>query len=155
MDMAGSGTIQPDKPATVKKTAPPPKQTKSKEKVVTQDTEDAPSMNNKEEDKAEETITEKVVEKEVVKEEPKSDPKALYPGKSKNATENKSEGITDKKGDQGKPTGTKKSKNYIGEGGFGDGKNWSLKGRKPTFLPKPSNAFSENGTIVVQITVNK
>jgi len=155
MDIEGTGDIQPEKPATIKKTTPPPKQAESKEEVVTQDTEEAPSINNEKGEKVEETTIEEVEEKEVVKEEPKVNPAAMYKGKSKNASENASEGITGKEGDQGKPTGTKTSKNYIGQGGFGDGKNWSLKGRKPTYLPKPSDDFAENGTIVVQITVNR
>jgi TonB family protein len=154
MDMQGSGTIQPEKPATIKKTTPPPKQAKAKEEIVTQDTEDAPSMKTDKGEKQEKITTEKVDE-EKVEEAPKVNPAALYKGKSKDANENASEGITGEEGDQGKPSGTKTSKNYIGEGGFGDGKNWSLNGRKPTYLPKPSNEFTENGTVVVQITVNR
>lgn len=154
MDIQGSGTIQPEKPATVKKTTPPPKQAKAKEEVVTQDTEEAPAMESDIGEKVEEATTEKVIEEEV-EEAPKVNPAAMYKGKSKDANKNASEGITGKEGDQGKPTGTKTSKNYIGEGGFGDGKNWSLKGRKPSYLPKPSNEFAENGTVVVQITVNR
>lgn len=154
MDIQGSGTIQPEKPATVKKTTPPPKQAKAKEEVVTQDTEEAPAMESDIGEKVEEATTEKVIEEEV-EEAPKVNPAAMYKGKSKDANKNASEGITGKEGDQGKPSGTKTSKNYIGEGGFGDGKNWSLKGRKPSYLPKPSNEFAENGTVVVQITVNR
>ena len=58
-------------------------------------------------------------------------------------------------GDQGKPTGSKDSKNYEGQGGSGDGMSYSLAGRTPKYLPKPSSKFQENGTVAVQITVDK
>lgn len=155
---AGKGTIQPDKPVSEKKTPPHPKLKveEVEEEVVTQDTEPAPVIEKMKTEKPAEKVVEEseVKPDEIVKEEPKVNPNALYKGKSKTAQE-EGEGITDEEGDQGKPTGSKDSKNYIGTGGFGNGPSASLAGRVPTFLPSPSKNFQENGTVVVQITVDK
>lgn len=151
----GFGDIQPEKPASVESSAPQPETSQEKEEIVTQNIEEAPAIETVKETKDK---TEKVVEKEVkepVKEEPKVNPAALYKGKSTTTSEQGSEGITGNEGDQGKPAGSVDSKNYLGKGGFGDGLSYSLAGRDPTYLPKPSNTFSENGTVVVQITVDK
>lgn len=155
-DMEGSGFAQPEKPVTVQKTTPPPPQAKTEkvEEVVSQDIEEAPFTETTEEEIQEEEIIEEVVE-EPVEEEPQVNPAALYKGKSDETSKTTSEGITGKEGDQGKPTGSVDSKKYLGQGGFGDGPSFSLAGRKPNFLPAPSKTFKEEGTIVVQITVNK
>jgi TonB family protein len=155
--MDGSGYIQPEKPVTVQKTTPPPPQaqTEVEEELVTQDIEEAPFIETSEEEVVEKQIIEKVIEEEPVKEEPQVNPAALYKGKSEEASKAISEGITGKEGDQGNPTGSIDSKKYLGQGGFGDGPSFSLAGRKPNYLPAPSKTFKEEGTIVVQITVNK
>ncbi len=156
-DMEGSGFIQPEKPVTVQKTTPPPPQAKTEkvEEIVTQDIEEAPFTETTEEEIKEEEIIEEVVEEEPVKEEPQVNPAALYKGKSEESSKATSEGITGKEGDQGKSTGSVDSKKYLGQGGFGDGPSFSLAGRKPNYLPAPAKTFKEEGTIVVQITVNK
>jgi len=156
-DMEGSGFIQPEKPVTVQKTTPPPPQAKTEkvEEVVTQDIEEAPFTETTEEEIQEAEVVEEVIEEEPVKEEPQVNPAALYKGKSDESSKVTSEGITGKEGDQGKPTGSVDSKKYLGQGGFGDGPSFSLTGRKPRYLPSPSKTFQENGTVVVQITVNK
>lgn len=159
----GMGTIQPKEIPVVQQKAPPPRP-KSKpdvvEEVVTQDTEDAPAEEkvtdpDVKEIPVEEIPIEEVKEEEIVKEEPKVNPAAMYKGKSKSSTETGNEGITGEPGDQGKPNGTVDAKNYLGSGGFGDGPSYSLGGRTHRVLPLPSNKFAENGTVVVQITVNK
>ena len=152
----GIGDIQPIEPIVPKEsTPPPPKQIEQKQEIATQDIEEAPSIEETKPDieKAKEKISEQP--KEVVKEEPKVNPAALYKGKSKSSAEPSNEGITGKEGDQGKPTGTKESKNYLGKGGFGNGPSASLSGRTPKYLPTPSQHFKETGTVVVQIDVNK
>lgn len=156
-DMEGSGFIQPEKPSIVEKTTPPPPQAQTikEEEVVTQDIEDAPFEEIAEEEIIEEETVEEVIEEEPAVEEPQVNPAALYKGKSEESSKVTSEGITGNEGDQGKPTGSIDSKKYLGQGGFSDGPSFSLAGRKPNFLPSPSKAFSENGTVVVQITVNK
>lgn len=155
-DMEGSGFIQPEKPEVVEKETPPPKpQTEKTEEVVTQDIEEAPFAETTEEEIQEKELVEEVVKEEPVKEEPKVNPAAMYKGKSEESSQVTSEGITGKDGDQGKPAGSVDSKKYLGQGGFGDGTSFSLAGRTPNFLPAPSKTFQENGTVVVQITVNK
>ncbi|MEZ5196687.1 MAG: TonB family protein [Bacteroidales bacterium] len=155
-NLEGSGTVQPEKPVIERKTPPPPKPQPEevKEEIATQDIEPAPSIKETETEKPVEKVIEETKQKEIVKEEPKVNPNALYKGKSKEAKV-EGEGITDNEGDQGKPTGSADSKNYIGTGGFGNGPSASLSGRVPTFLPSPSKNFQENGTVVVQITVDK
>lgn len=152
----GFGQEQPDKPAVVTKFTPPPKAVeKAEEEVVTQDTEDAPFVEETKEEVVAEKPVEKVEEKEVKKEEPVVNPAAMYKGKNTTETQSSNEGVAGGEGDQGAPGGSKDATEYLGKGGFGDGTNWSLAGRVPTFLPKPSRTFSENGTVAVQITVNK
>ena len=155
-DDQGMGEVQPDKLIVKKKeTHPPPQQSFDDEHIVTQDTEPAPVIKKTEGEKKEEVITEEAVKKEIEKEEQKVNPAALYKGKSKDDSKQINEGITGEEGDQGKPAGRKDSKNYQGHGGFGDGLSYSLSGREPKYLPKPSKKFKENGTVVVQITVDK
>ncbi|MCB2219385.1 MAG: hypothetical protein KQI35_03245 [Bacteroidetes bacterium] len=159
-DMEGTGSVQPLKSATVEKNVPPPPIKENiEEEIVTQDIEPSPVIENKKEDIPEEKPViespEEKIEPEVTNKEPEVNPAALYKGKSKDPNTSTSEGITGKEGDQGKPEGTIDAKEYLGKGGFGDGNNWDLEGRKPSFLPKPASTFQENGTVVVQITVNK
>jgi TonB family protein len=159
-DMEGLGKIQPIKSATVEKILPPPTARENiEEEIVTQDIEPAPVIESKEEEITKEKPVIKPpaenIEPEESKKEPEINPAALYKGKSKDPNTSNSEGITGKEGDQGKPEGTIDAKEYLGKGGFGDGNNWDLEGRKPSFLPKPASTFQENGTVVVQITVNK
>jgi len=152
----GFGDRQPDKPSIIKQTTPPPTaQEKVEDQIVTQDTEDAPAVEESTEDIPNEKTVDEVLEKEIDKEEPDVNPLALYKGKSKQTTEITNEGIAGGEGDQGSPGGDKDVKTYLGKGGFGDGPNWSLAGRTPKYLPKPSSTFLENGTVAVQITVNK
>ncbi len=156
----GIGNIQPVKTAAPEKATPPPPQPEiQEEEIVTQDTEPAPVFEKPKQEKPKEKVIEKPVEKpkekEVIKEEPKVNPAALYKGKSKTADKQASEGITGKEGDQGKPTGSTDSKSYTGLGGMGNGLSYSLKGRESKYLPKPNQKFSEDGTIVVQIIVDK
>lgn len=152
----GLGDFQPEEPALSRPVTPPPTRVeKIEEKVVTQDTEEAPAIETSKEVAKEEAAVEPEEEKEVVEKAPEVNPAAMYKGKSKESAETISEGIAGGEGDQGAPGGDKDAKNYLGKGGFGDGPDWSLAGRTPKYLPKPSNTFAENGTVAVQITVNK
>lgn len=152
----GLGDFQPEKPAMAKPTPPPSSASeKVEDEIVTQDIEEAPAIEEVKKEVIEEKTVKQVEEKEVVEKAPEVNPAALYKGKSKESAENTSEGIAGGEGDQGAPGGDKESKSYLGKGGFGDGPDWSLAGREPRYLPKPSSSFSENGTVVVQISVNK
>lgn len=153
----GSGEIQPEKPELSKAEPSPssPKQSEEDEEIVTQDTEESPVVEKKKENTPVKKKEKPDKKAEPVKEEPVVNPAALYKGKSKTTSEGGSEGITGKEGDQGNPNGTPDSDNYQGQGGLGDGLSFSLSGRSPKYLPKPSRNFSENGTVVVQIDVDK
>lgn len=152
----GLGPVQPKEPAKSKPSAPPPSATKQvEEEVVTQDIEDAPAMEEQVEEVVDKVPVQKIEEPIEEEKEPEVNPLAMYKGKDDSEAESASEGIAGGEGDQGSPGGDKDTKNYLGKGGFGDGPDWSLAGRTPKFLPKPSGSFTENGTVAVQITVNK
>ena len=152
----GQGDIQPELPAAVEsKVSPPPSSDEPEEEIVTQDIEDAPTIEKPKTEIKKQKTESKTEVKEIVKEEPQVNPAALYKGKSSKATGSTGEGITGTPGDQGNPNGTPDSDNYSGTGGTGGGLSFSLAGRSPKFLPKPSSSFKENGTVVVQIDVDK
>ena len=146
-------------------------------KILTQDFEDAPSVEvkkkttkkeikknttptisenttqtkQKEENKTPETIKQQVVNK-----------KALFPGKSTDGGTT-GEGITGKEGNQGSLEGSPDSKNRTGGAtggngsGDGDGKgiSFNLGGRNALLLPKPAYLKQKQGIVVVQVTVDK
>tara|TARA_R110000868_G_scaffold265495_5_gene524334 strand:+ start:533 stop:1312 length:780 start_codon:yes stop_codon:yes gene_type:complete len=123
------------------------------EEVLTQDTEEAPAIVEKKEEK-------KVVEKEIVKEK-KPEPKPNRTlnmadrMKSNNTTEGGGDGVTGKSGDQGKINGDPNSKNYSGLGGSGGGPSFSLAGRSMKKSPNINDNSQEEGTVVVDIIVDK
>ena len=118
------------------------------EGVLTQDNEDAPA------------ILEKKEEREVVKEK-KPEPKPNRTlnmadrMKSNNTTEGGGDGVTGKAGDQGKINGDPNSKNYSGLGGSGGGPSFSLAGRSMKISPNIEDNSQEEGTVVVDIIVDK
>ena len=140
----GMGQVQPEKP-TVPEHSNPSKphedqSTKSKDDVVTQDTEEAPSI--KPEQQSQETT------------QPTVNPKALFKGADK-SQDSGSEGITGQPGDQGNPNGLAGVKKYDGQGGQGDGPGYDLGGRGAKTLQRPPKDFPEEGHIVVEIWVDK
>ncbi len=64
------------------------------------------------------------------------------------------EGETGNPGNQGDLNGDPNSTNYHG-GGIGNGVKWSLAGRNPLSLPKIDDNSQEQGTVVVDIVVDK
>lgn len=94
---------------------------------------------------------------------PSADPNAMFTkgayGKPNNS---KGDGTGGGQGDQGKPNGDPNSKNYLGDGGFGDSPGggglgnggFSLAGRKKTAIPDPVKC-STAGKVVITIKVNK
>ena len=148
-------------------------------KILTQDFQDAPTLETKKKTPKKEikkttpVTTEKPKEiKETKKtEQPKTtetvkpkevNKKALFPGK---ATEGGTggEGETGKQGNQGSLEGSPDSNNRTGGStggngtGEGDGKGISvnLGGRKALSLPKPDYLIQKKGIVVVQVTVDK
>ena len=132
----GMGYNQQPKPTNEVQPAAPQQETK--EETVTQDTEEAPAIEPP----------------KPKKEEPKVDPRALF--KPVNPQDNtSSEGNTNTPGDQGNPNGGQDINNYEGQGGSGGGPSYDLGGRNAKSLPRPSKDFSEEGTIVVDIWVDR
>ncbi len=152
----GMGTVQQNQQAPIKELIPPePKtSTKAKDDIITQETEDAPSIKEqaKKPDKKQNETKEKT---KVEPEKPKVNPNALYTGKSNKTSDGSNEGETGQPGDQGNPFGSKDSKSRDGSGGAGNGISFSLGGRSAKHLPKPAYNSKEQGKIVVSIWVNK
>lgn len=133
----GMGVQQQPKPTKIVE-APKPQPEQVKEETVTQDTEEAPAL-----------------EKPKPKEEPKVNERALFKPVSKQEEEPSSEGNTETPGDQGNPNGGQNINNYEGQGGAGGGPSYDLGGRNAKSLPRPSTDFNEEGTIVVDIWVDR
>lgn len=153
----GMGDIQPEVPALAPSAAPPPSQLKADDKLVTENTEDAPAIEKikkKTEKKNPTPVTKPTPAVEKPK-EPTVNQKALYPGKSNKTATGGNQGITGKPGDQGKPDGTPGSPNYEGNGGKGNGISYDLGGRGARSLPKPTYNSPEQGKIVVSIKVDR
>lgn len=85
--------------------------------------------------------------------EPEINKNALFPGKRNQQSGSGSQGVSTGTGDQGKAGGTATSNNYSGNGG-GNG-NYSLAGRSSIALPRPEYNSNKQGTVVVQIWVNR
>lgn len=156
----GMGNIQPETPPPTSTPKPTSQEPQPEEEIVTQATEESISLPEKPKEKPQNEVRDPdpEPEKEPEKEEPepqKVDPRAMYPGKQDGNSSQGSQGETGQPGDQGKPTGTAGAGNYDGQGGAGDGISFSLGGRKADHLPKPSSTFSESGTVVVSIWVNR
>ena len=157
----GMGQVQPDKPAIPQQSTPPkPREnetTKSKDDIVTQDTEEAPSL--KKEKEKEDKEKNQVKPQEKPEEETKApeqtvNPKALFKGKEK-SQDGGSEGVTGQPGDQGNPNGLTNVKKYDGQGGQGNGPGYDLGGRGAKSLQRPPRDFPEEGHIVVEIFVDR
>ena len=123
--------------------------TESVEEVITQDVEEAPKI------KSEKTTEE--VKKEPEKVEPQPSQKLtnlVDKLKKKSGSTNASEGETGKPGDQGRTDGDPNSKNRVGRG-MGNGIGFSLAGRSPRVTPKITDDSQEEGTVVVDIVVDR
>jgi outer membrane biosynthesis protein TonB len=157
------GFDQQPEPAPAEEVAPPPETVEEpEEEIITQETEEAPVIEEpeKEEKKpepetqpVEEEIEEKPEEKPA--EQPKVNPKAIYKGKSTSTEEGGEEGKTGQPGDQGDPNGDPNAQNYEGQGGKGDGPGFDLGGRGAKSLPSPSYNSNDQGDVVVEIFVDR
>ena len=157
----GMGQVQPEKPAVPEQSAPPKPQeeetSKSDDEMVTQDTEEAPTIQKEKEKEPKKDSEVKPKEKpEEPVETPQQtvNPKALFKGKDK-SQEGGSEGITGQPGDQGNPNGLAGVKKYDGQGGKGNGPGYDLGGRGAKTLQRPPKDFPEEGHIVVEIWVDR
>ena len=186
----GSGEVQPDSPvktAPQKTTPPPPEQVQEEtaaediqEDIVTQDTEEAPVIENKEEvveevkekpeppkeevqEKVEETQPEPTPEPEpepVPEKKPEKSVtdamKNLMNGPESDGDAEGGEGNDNTAGDKGDPEGDPNAKNYYGTGKGLDGDgNYRLGGRKALSKKKFVQECDESGEVVVRIEVNR
>lgn len=142
----GMGNIQPEKPAIPQAAQPQQQQSKSKEDLVTQNDEEAPSLKKPKNAKPKQ-------EKPAEEPKPTVNQRALFKGNN-NPQAGGSEGITGQPGDQGNPNGLAGIKQYEGNGGKGNGMGYDLGGRGAKSLHRPDDNFSEEGTVVVDIWVN-
>lgn len=78
---------------------------------------------------------------------------ALFTGRRNQQSGTGSQGVTQGSGDQGSPNGSPNSNNYSGNGG--NGMNFSLAGRSNVTLPRPNYSSNEQGTVVIQIWVDR
>ena len=133
------GSQQQPKPKEVV-SMPNPQPQQVKEETVTQNTEEAPALE----------------EPKPKKEEPKVNERALFKPTNKPEEQPSSEGITGNPGDQGNPNGGQNVPNYEGQGGAGGGPSFDLGGRGAKSLPHPSkDGVTEEGTIVIDIWVDR
>lgn len=131
-----------------------------KEKVITQDTKDAPVV-----EKIEKKEEKKPVKKEVEKEKPKEVPKpkpskatqdALNNLLNGNSKDGKPKGEGDDKdiGIKGDKNGDPKSTKYYGNNGKGGDSNYNLSGRNALSKPIEKPDCNEEGIVVVSIEVD-
>ncbi len=152
---AGSGEVQSSNPETS-----PQEQTEqqeeveeveeavSQEEILEQSVEESASVTKKEEKKKEEEAKEEVPEPD------KNLSDALNKWKNKKDQSTEGDGTTDQAGDQGSLDGDPNSKNYTG-GGSGDGTSFNLSGRAMLSSPKIKDDSQDEGTVVVDIIVDK
>lgn len=136
-------------PTETEVTEPDPVETVNEE-IITQTMDDAPSIDHKKEKK-------EVVEPVEKKEEPKPNKKllnALNKLKDKQPEQGGGDGVTGKQGDQGDINGDPNSKNYVGSGS-GNGISFNLSGRSMKNKPKINDNSQEEGTVVVDIIVDR
>jgi outer membrane biosynthesis protein TonB len=164
----GSGEIQPTKPvasAPEQNTSPPEPSEQTPtvtEEVVTQETEEAPVV--QEEKKPTPSKTEEPVEEPV--EEPAPEPKPdesttkalenLINGPEKSGEKAQGEGNDNQAGDKGDPNGDPNADSYYGSGKGLDGDgNYRLGGRKALVKKTFQQECNQSGIVVVKIEVDR
>ena len=143
----GMGNIQPEKPAIPIASQPQKQPSQTKEDIVTQNDDEAPSLEKPKNTKPKQ-------EKPAEEPKPTVNQRALFKGNN-NPQSGGSEGITGQPGDQGKPDGMKGVRQYEGNGGKGNGTGYDLGGRGAKSLHRPNDDFAEEGIVVVDIWVDR
>ena len=88
-----------------------------------------------------------------VEKEPEINKNALFTGRRNRQSGNGSQGVTGGSGDQGNMGGNPNSNNY--SAGGANGMNYNLAGRSNVTLPRPNYTSNEQGTVVIQIWVDR
>ncbi len=159
----GKGTVQPQH-----NTPPKPVQTKQrpartepeiKEKILTQDNEDAPVIKETKKRKSKKNNKKKVTPKEKKPQPDKNITDILNnvknaPGEDTNNSSG--EGNDQTNGDKGNASGDPNASGYYGDGGSGGGGtgNYRLGNRKALSKPKPDFNCNEQGIVVVKVYVD-
>jgi outer membrane biosynthesis protein TonB len=171
IDDAGMGLVQPEGTAKELQVPTPeassPSQQQKSEKIITQETEEAPAIVSKEDQKKKTSTAKTDTKKSAdtkknnppVQAPPK--PKALYPGTQSSAST--SEGTGNVAGDQGKPFGDPNGTEYSGnpgfggpgKGGSGGGAQLGMSGRKIIYYPPIVDNSQKFGRVVVNIKVDR
>ncbi len=120
----------------------------SDKKVVTQNTEDAPEVNNSSKKPTKSVSTEQPARPA----KPTLNQNALYKGKANGGT-GAGDGTTGTPGNQGSPNGSNLSNNYTGTGSGNGG--LALKNRSYVYKPSVEGSNRIPGLIVVEIQVDK
>lgn len=160
-DLQGTGNVEP-----LQDVSPPLEEisqpSEKKEGVLTQDFEEAPVIEKKLDSrkpvqkKTETKPQVKQATKEPVKEEPKLNPRALYTGRKTSGEPSTSEGEGLYKGNQGVPEGSPDVTTHGQGSGTGTGGiQFSLSGRSYLSLPTPEYKYQVEGTVVVEILVDR
>lgn len=132
------------------------------EEVVTQDTEEAPEVNNKPVTKPAKPVSKPVATKPA-KPKPKPKPKpdqsttdalnSILNGQSNDGTSNSGDGDSNTNGNQGDINGNPYANSYYG-GGSGNSSGFGLNGRNKKSNKKFPQDCNEEGKVVVKIFVN-
>lgn len=152
----GLGNIQPNNISAGNQTSAP--KASRDEELATADDEETPSLAQKRQPKPKtETVTPSQTKRpsESNPAEPLLNPNALYRGKQQEQGQPASQGITQGIGDQGRPDGNPNSGNYSGQGGTGNGPGFYLSGRSKVFLFQPTYNSDDQGTVVVEVVVDR
>ena len=144
----GMGNIQPEKPAIPITSQPQKQPSQTKEDIVTQNDDEAPSLEKPKNTKPKQET------KPAEEPKPTVNQRALFKGNN-NPQSGGCEGITGQPGDEGKPDGMKGVRQYEGNGGKGNGTGYDLGGRGAKSLHRPNDDFTEEGIVVVDIWVNR
>ena len=165
----GFGNFEPrmSDPAPVQPQPVTPRTAQQQEQTLTQDIEDAIAVPEK--PKVQQNEPQKVTQNEPQKESPKEtqpveqpkpvertvDQRAMFPGRGDPASTATSQGEAGGQGNQGVSTGAADVHVY-GQGGDAAGNKWALTGRGLVGgLPLPAYNVQDQGTVVVEITVDK
>lgn len=143
----GMGNLQPETPAIPMAAQPQQETSMNEEDIVTQNDDEAPALEKPK-------TTKPKQEQPTETPKPTVNQRALFKG-SNNPQAGGSEGITGQPGDQGKPNGLAGIKQYDGQGGKGNGTGYDLGGRGAKSLHRPSDDFTEEGVVVVDIWVDR
>ncbi len=147
-NISSEPVVDPNRP-----NSPVESSTTADKDVLTQNTEDAPTVNDKNPSTSNNSNTSTTTTTEPAK--PSVDQRAIFKGKKNNGTGG-GDGTGTTPGNQGATDGDPNSKSYEGGGGTGgNGVSLNLSGRKFISLPRIQDDGQTSGKVSVEITVDK